>query len=393
MVKEIMYYHRSIEKDILESLEDFAVTAILGPRQCGKSTLAKYIISNIPNTIYLDLERPSDLNKLSDPEWFLTSNKGKLFCIDEIQRKPDLFPVIRSLVDDWEGKGHFIILSSASQDLIKQSSETLAGRVSYHRLTPFTWQEISNDYSMEDYLVKGGFPGSLLTTSMDISMRWRENFIITFIERDLLQWSAITPQTMHRLWQMLAHINGQVLNYSALGNSLGVSNTTVKNYIDLLYGTYMVNVIQPYHSNAGKRVVKSPKIYISDPGIINSFTGILSFNQLSGHPSLGSVWETVVLHNLLASFPFVKFYYYRTSQGAEMDFVLKYGSKILAIECKASLSPSISKGNYISFKDTKAEKMLVVIPAKSGWEKDQNTKIVSIQEAIQFIREYFFQVE
>ncbi len=227
-----MYYHRSIENDIFESLENYAVTAILGPRQCGKSTLAKFIIPGIPNTIYLDLERPSDLNKLSDAEWFFTSNKGKLFCIDEIQRKPDLFPIIRSLVDDWGGKGHFIILGSASQDLLKQSSETLAGRISYHRLTPFTLFEITKDYSIDDYLVKGGFPGSLLTTSMKISMRWRENFITTFIERDLLQWSGISPQTMRRLWQMLAHINGQILNYSALGNSLGVSNTTIKNYID-----------------------------------------------------------------------------------------------------------------------------------------------------------------
>lgn len=387
-----MYFHRTIENDILESLENYAVTAILGPRQCGKSTLAKFIISKIPDTIYLDLERPSDLSKLTDAEWFFTSNKGKLFCIDEIQRKPDLFPVIRSLVDDWGGKKHFIILGSASQDLIKQSSETLAGRISYHRLTPFTLKEISNTYTIEDYLVKGGFPGSLLTNSIDVSMRWRENFITTFIERDLLQWSGISPQTMRRLWQMLAHINGQLLNYSALGNSLGVSNTTIKNYIDLLYGTYMVDVIPPFLTNAGKRIVKSPKIYISDSGIINSFTGVLSFNQLSGHPSLGSVWEAVVLLNLKANFPFVKFYYYRTSQGAEMDFILEYGSKILAIECKASLSPNLNKGNYISFKDIKAEKMLVIFPAKSGWEKDQDTKIVSIREAIDYIRNYFFQL-
>ena len=388
-----MYYHRNIENDIFESLENYAVTAILGPRQCGKSTLAKFIIPGIPNTIYLDLERPSDLNKLSDAEWFFTSNKGKLFCIDEIQRKPDLFPIIRSLVDDWGGKGHFIILGSASQDLLKQSSETLAGRISYHRLTPFTLDEITKDYSIDDYLVKGGFPGSLLTTSIEISMRWRENFITTFIERDLLQWLGISPQTMRRLWQMLAHINGQILNYSALGNSLGVSNTTIKNYIDLLHGTYMLDVIPPFLTNTAKRIVKSPKIYISDSGIINSFTGVLSFNQLSGHPSLGSIWETVVLLNLKASFPFVKFYYYRTSQGAEMDFILEFGSKILAVECKASLSPTLSKGNFISFEDTKAEKMLVVIPAKSGWEKDQNIIIASIQEAIDYIQKYFFSTD
>lgn len=385
-----MYYNRLIETEILDALEKYPVTAILGPRQVGKSTLAKYIIAKKSNVVYLDLERPSDLNKLDDAEWFFHTNKGSLFCIDEIQRKPELFPVIRSLVDDWGGKGHFLILGSASQDLLKQSSETLAGRISYHKLSPFSWPEISADYSMEDYLVKGGFPGSLITKKMEDSLHWRENFIRTFLERDLLQWTGASPQTIRRLWQMLSYINGQVVNYSSLGNSLGISNTSVKNYIDLLNGTYMLEMLPPYLINSGKRIIKSPKVYFADSGLINSFSGILSFNQLSGHPSLGSVWESVVLLNLKANFPFFRFYFYRTSHGAEIDFIIEYGSKILAIECKASLSPKLRKGNFISMEDVKAEKMLVVFPGNSGWEKSQNIHIVSIQEAIDYVREYFF---
>lgn len=387
-----MYYNRSIEEDIQRSIETFAVTAILGPRQCGKSTLAKYIIAKKENTLYLDLERPSDLNKLADAEWFFTANRGKLFCIDEIQRLPNIFPLIRSLVDEWGGKGHFLIMGSASQDLLRQSSETLAGRISYHRLTPFSLSEINMQYSLEDYLIKGGFPGSLLTQTITDSLRWRENFITTFIERDLLQWSGISPQTMRRLWQMLAHVNGQVVNYSVLGNSLGVSNTTVKNYIDLLHGTYMVEIVSPYLTNTGKRIVKSPKVYLCDSGLINVFTGVLTYNQLLGHPSLGAIWEAVVLSNLKANFPFVDICYYRTNHGAEMDFILEHGQKIIALECKASLSPTISKGSHNSFQDVRAEKMLVVIPAKTGWERSSKILVVSLAEAINYIHNFFGEI-
>ncbi|HUX53474.1 MAG TPA: ATP-binding protein [Williamwhitmania sp.] len=385
-----MYYSRFIEADIQQSLETSAVTAILGPRQCGKSTLAKHIISERANALYLDLERPSDLSKLADAEWFFSTNKGRLFCIDEIQRLPNLFPLIRSLVDEWGGKGHFLLLGSASQDLIRQSSETLAGRISYHRLTQFSLMEINKDYTLEEYLVKGGFPGSLLANTMNESVRWRENFVTTFIERDLLQWTGISPQTMRRLWQMLSHLNGQVVNYSVVANSLGVSHTTVKNYIDLLHGTYMLEILPPFVTNSGKRIVKSPKVYLSDCGIINTFTGVLNYNQLLGHPSLGALWETIVLMHLKAHFPFLNIYYYRTSHGAEMDFILEYGQKRIALECKVSLSPTLSKGNHNAFQDVEADKLLIVIPANAGWEKSSNMLVSSIAEAIKFIQQFFF---
>ena len=386
-----MYYKRLIEKEIIDSLAAFPVVAILGPRQCGKSTLANHLSENLPErkTIYIDLELPSDLQKLDDSEWFFSTNQGKLICIDEIQRKPELFPVIRSLTDKWKGNGHFLVLGSASQDLIKQSSETLAGRISYHQLTPFLYSEIKHDYSLEEYLVRGGFPRSLTASDDLISNRWRENFITTFIERDLLQFVGIMPQVMRRLWQMLAHLNGQTINYSSLGNSLGISNTSIKNYIDLLSETFMIEAVQPYLKNIGKRIIKSPKIYISDTGLINTFLGVNSFNQLMGHPVFGSLWESFVLNSLKAYFPFYNFFHYRTSHGAEIDFVIEYGAKTIAVECKSSKSPKLSKGSYNSMIEIACEQMLIICPVEEGWSMKKNVFVVTALEAIEHIGNYF----
>lgn len=384
-----MYIKRLLEKSIEKSIRHFPVTAILGPRQCGKSTLAKHLIKKIDNALYIDLELPSDLDKLENAEWFLQSNKDKLICIDEIQRLPGLFQIIRSLVDQWGKKGHFLLLGSASQDLIKQSSQTLAGRISYHYLSPFLFSEIHDTYSLEEYLIKGGFPGSLISVDDDISVEWRENFITTFIERDVLQWKSIMPAALRRLWQILAQNNGQVINYSMIGNVLNVSSQTIKSYIDLLHGTFMLDIIPPYLPNINKRVVKSPKIYIKDSGFICTFAGIRNFNQLSGHLLLGSVWETVVLQNLKANLPNVGFYFYRTSHGAEIDFVLEYAGKSLAVECKSSLSPKLSKGNHISFEDINSEKLLLVIPTDKGYQKSEYITVASISEGVDFAKNYF----
>jgi len=386
-----MYLHRFIEEDVKKSLSHFPVTAIIGPRQCGKSTLVKHIIKNSPQTIYLDLERPSDLRKLDDAEWFLTSQRGKLICIDEIQRKPELFPLLRSLVDEWGTSGCFLILGSASRDLLKQSSESLAGRIMYISLTPFLWKELDGKHSLEQYFVQGGFPRSLLANDADISFRWRESFITTFLERDLKQWSGFSPVAMRRLWQMLAHTNGQIVNYSTLANSLGISTPTVKNYIDLLAGTFMVNVIQPYISNLGKRLVKSPRIYIADSGITTALQGLRTFEDLSGHPAFGAVWEQIVLANLYGVFPEASFFYYRTSNGAETDFVMTYRNKIFAIECKASYSPILSKGNYNAFEDIKPDHVFVVSPAPEGWSMKSGIDVVSLDEVVKRINGYFEQ--
>ncbi|MDR3049731.1 MAG: ATP-binding protein [Elusimicrobiota bacterium] len=372
-----MYLKRGIEKQIAASIKNFPVTAITGPRQCGKSTLAKHLMQEFKNTIYLDLERPRDLAKLNDAELFLTANKNSLICIDEIQRKPEIFPLIRSLVDEWDRNGCFIILGSASRDLLKQSSETLAGRISYKRLTPFLFDELNN-ISIEKYISCGAFPKSILSKSYETSFEWRENFITTFLERDLLQWQYFTPTTMQKLWKMLAFTNGQTANYSQLAGSLGISDTSVKNYIDLLSSAYMIEVTPPYFSNLGKRLVKAPKIYISDAGITAALLNVSSFSQLAGHPSIGAIWESVVLANIKGWYPNAQVYHYRTSSQSEMDFVIEIKGKIFAVECKASHSPILSKGSYFAIEDIKPLKTFVAIPFEDNWNIKENIKVVSL---------------
>ncbi len=381
-----MYIPRKIESEVRDGIASNPVTAVIGPRQCGKSTLVKNLIRGNPDVIYLDLERPSDLRKLDEPEWFFTSQKEKLICIDEIQRKPDLFPLIRSLTDEWGRNGRFLVLGPASRDLLKQSSETLAGRITYIRLTPFIWEEIKVNHSLEEYMVKGGFPRSLLN-DFSRSVRWREHFITTFLERDLLQWAGVSPLTMRRLWQMLAHNNGQTLNLSSLGGSLGVSQTTVRNYIDLLEATFMLKSVRPFYSNTGKRLVKSPKVYESDTGILAALLGLSDFADISGHPVYGSLWETMVLSNLAGELPASEILFYRTNQGAEMDFIVERRGIRIAIECKASLSPSLTRGNRSAMQDIQADFTLVVSPLEQGWDMKDGVKIVSLSQMISFFRE------
>jgi uncharacterized protein len=386
-----MYYSRILENVILEDLKTFPVIAILGPRQSGKTTLSNHIITHHLKkpVLYLDLERPSHLRKLEDAEWFLSEHRDHFICIDEIQRRPELFPLLRSLSDEWGSNGHFLILGSASIDLIRQSSESLAGRISYHRLRPFTSFELKGDFSQEELLLKGGFPRSLLNQSNQASQRWRENFITTFVERDLFQWKSLSPQTMQRLIQMLAHLNGQLLNFSALANSLDVSSVTVRNYMDILTGAFIIEMLPPFLSNAGKRVSKSPKLYFTDTGLITALKNIQTISGLLGHPALGALWESFVLHHIRAQFPMLQVFYYRTSHGAELDFILEYGGKILAVECKSSLAPNLGKGNYISFEDTKAQLLLVVAPVKSGWRIREKVFVQSVKEAMIGIADFF----
>lgn len=382
------YISRYIENDLQIALQQVPVTALIGPRQCGKSTLAKLIIESLHNVVYLDLNRPSDLQKLEDAEWFFSSQKESLFCVDEIQRRPELFTVLRSLVDEWGGNGKFLILGSASRDLLKQSSESLAGRITYKKLTPFLWAEINDRISLESYIDRGGFPRSILSSNDNISFTWREDFISTFLERDLLQWKGFSTLTMRRLWQMLAHVNGQTVNFSLLGNSLGVSNVTIRNYIDLLAGTFMVEVIPPYTSNRGKRMVKSPRVYISDSGVTSALLNLKGFNDLAGHPAFGAIWEQVVLSNLKGHFPGAEFFFYRTSAGAELDFVMHNRNRTYAIECKSSLSPKLTKGFYNAVDDIQPHHSFVVSPVNKGWGISKYIDVVSISELVSSIQQF-----
>lgn len=384
-----MYFSRKIEASVVKALQNNPVVAVIGPRQCGKTTIVKHLLNQIKNSIYLDLERPSDLQKLDNPEWFLSSQKGKLICIDEIQRKPDLFPLIRSLVDEWNSVGVFLILGSASRELLMQSSESLAGRISYKRLTPFLWSEIIGNNSLEEYFSRGGFPRSLLSSDSESSFLWRNEFISTFLERDLLFWKNFTTTTMHRVWQMLAHLNGQTADYSTLARSLNVSSVTVKNYIDLLESTFMIEVLPAYHSNMGKRLIKAPKIYIADSGTTAALLGLKSFAAISGHPAIGAIWEQIVLSNLKGSFPDASFYFYRTAHGAEIDLVMYYKNSVFALECKNTMTPSLSKGNYSAIDDIQPKHTFVVTPNEVGWSMKQGIDVVSIDELISKLQENF----
>ncbi|MBR1589152.1 MAG: ATP-binding protein [Kiritimatiellae bacterium] len=356
-----MYIKRRLEESIRRALGRNPVAAVLGPRQCGKSTLVKHLREEMGPSVYLDLERPSDLAKLSDPELFFSRHKEELICIDEIQRKSDLFPVIRSLCDDWGGNGHFLVLGSASRDLIRQSSESLAGRIRYERLTPFLFSELDGaDWTK--CLSRGGFPRAYLASSNNASNEWHESFIQTFLERDLLFWRDFVPETMRRLWRMLAHENAHMINYSRLAASLGVSDMTIKRYIDLLKETFMVDVVPPYISNLGKRLVKTPKVYLCDTGLTCALLGLGAFDEIYAHPAFGGCWEQMVLANVRGLYPDADVSFYRTSAGAEMDFVVKKGRRTVALACKASTAPSVGKGTYFALDAIRPDAAYVVAP-------------------------------
>jgi uncharacterized protein len=254
-------------------------------------------------------------------------------------------------------------------------------------LSPFMHSEINSLVLLEKFLSRGGFPRSILAGDDVISLEWRNDFITSFIERDLMQYSGFHPVVMRRLWQMLAHNNGQTVNYSALGNSLGISNVTVRNYIDLLEGTFMIEVVRPLFSNLGKRLVKAPKVYIADQGITNALLGLSSFDQLAGHPALGSVWEQVVLMHLKSHWPDLVISFYRTAGGAELDLVLKSGEKTIAFECKASRSPVLTRGNYSAIADVKPLTTFIVAPVEKGWPVHPGIEVVSLGELLSAIED------
>ena len=373
------YIRRALERDLATSLGESPVVAVLGPRQCGKSTLIRHLAEKRKNSVFLDLERPSDLAKLADPEFYLSRLRGRLVCIDEIQSRPDLFPVLRALCDENRKAGQFMISGSASHDLIQRSSESLAGRIAYSRLTPFLYGELGKT-DLERYLLRGGFPLSYGAKDDAAAFRWLDNFIRTFLERDLRFWRNVPPATMQRLWKMLAHCNGQTMNYARLGASLGVADTTVRSYVDLLRDTFMVEQIPPYVSNLKKRLVKSPKVYLSDSGITNALLGLTSFEDLYSHPAYGACWEQVVLANIRGLRPSAEIFFYRDSNGNEVDFVVKSGSRVVAVECKCSSAPSVSSGTYAALDDVRPAKAIVVAPVKEGYALNERIDVVGLAE-------------
>lgn len=357
------------------------IIGVLGPRQVGKTTLVKNFMAQADTPcIYLDMERPSDFQKLEEPELYFQNHRDKCVIIDEIQLRPELFALLRSEVDVERKPLRFIILGSASPDIIRQSSESLAGRISYIHLMPLSMTELDAGQRNELHF-RGGFPESTLASSEKQAKRWLDDFISTYIERDLpLLGLPAAPMLTRRLWEMLAWQSGQLLNASAIGNSLGISYHTVKTYIDFIEGAFMIKTLQPFHANVSKRLVKSPKLYISDTGVLHRLLRIQSMEQLSGMPILGASFETFALQQILSNQPEdTDLYFYRTHAGTEVDFVLTRASEPVAcIEVKYSSTPTLTKSLHAGIDDLKTNQNFIIVPESEVYQKKPNIVIAGL---------------
>lgn len=367
-----------------KALQEVPAVAILGPRQCGKTTLARQLVKAFEDVLYLDLERPSDLARISDPEALFAANPGSLICIDEIQRVPELFPVMRVAIDLDRRPGRFLILGSASRDLIRQSSETLAGRIRYLELTPFLSGEVAEEEGLVTHWLRGGFPLSWLAADDEASFEWRLDFIRDFLERDIpMLQPRIPPNRVRRLWTMLAHLQGQLLNMASLSSALGVSGPTIRNYIDLLEGAFMVRRLAPYAANLKKRLVKSPKLYLRDSGILHTLLNVNDRNTLLGHPVYGLSWEGFCLENILARCRrTVQPYFFRTVRGAEIDLVLEQGDQKVAVEFKVSAAATPQRGFWTALKDLEIERSWIIAPLKGESYPIHGAQVASLNTFI-----------
>jgi uncharacterized protein len=375
---------------IKHSLSEFPAVALLGPRQAGKTTLARIIASEQENSLYLDLERPSDLAKLTDPELFLSRHTDHFIVLDEVQRQPELFSVLRALIDEKRTPGRFLLLGSASPQLLHQASESLAGRISFHELAPFDVSEIKPVHlELQDFWMRGGYPLSWLAKSDTASIAWRESFISTHLERDIPSFGIRVPgTTLRRFWQMLAHLHGQLWNASRLAAGFGVSAPTVQHYLDILEATYMLRRLPPLQANLGKRLVKSPKVYLRDSGILHALLGISNLNELAGHPVVGASWEGWVLEQiaqLIGSQWQLSFY--RTASGAEIDIVAERGNQKIGFEIKFSSAPALSKGFWSAMSDLKLDHAYVIAPVVNGYPLTTNVDVVPASALAKLLQE------
>ncbi len=375
------YIFRTAEKDILRLLSHFPAVAIVGPRQVGKTSLAQHIAKEWTRpTLYLDLENPQDLNKLSDPFLFLESLQEQTVILDEIQRVPNLFPILRGLIDRHRVPNRFILLGSASPDLIRDSSETLAGRIAYFELSPLSHLETGALSPYKTHWLRGGFPESLLAINEQNSMDWRDNFIKTYLERDLPMLGLnANPMLTRRLWTMLAHWNGNLLNFESIGNSLGVTGVTIRRYIDFFEASYLIRRLQPWFSNISKRLVKTPKIYIRDTGILHALLAIGSFEELQGHPAIGASWEGYVIQEIATLLPpRYELYFYRTQDGTEADLVIvKGGIPDILVEIKYNSAPSITKSLITAAFDLKTRRNVIVAPVLDNYPLRDGFEVLS----------------
>lgn len=373
-----MIERRNLKKRIRESLKRSRIVALVGPRQCGKTTLARAFMP-VDSYNYFDLEDPSSLARLSQPMTALECLKG-LIVIDEIQRMPDLFPVLRVLADRLPLPARFLILGSASPNLLSQAPESLAGRIETISMSGFGLPELGIS-AYESHWLRGGFPPSFLAGSEQDSLAWRKNFIQTFLEQDLRQWGIMAPSlTLLRFWTMLAHYNGQLWNVSEPARSLGISEPTVRRYLDILTGLFMVRQLQPWHANLKKRQIRSPKIYFRDTGLLHQLLGIRLKKDLFSHPKCGASWEGYVIEEVLKIANPDEQYFWRTHNGAEIDLVVVKNGRIFGVECKWIDAPRLTPSMRIAKDDLKLEKIIVVYPGKRRYEIAKNIHAIPLQE-------------
>jgi len=358
---------------------------LLGPRQSGKTTLAHAIAETRPAT-YLDLESEADRARLAEPELYFADHTGELVILDEVQRMPGLFETLRGVLDrgrrEGKGAGRFLLLGSAGIELLSQSGETLAGRVAFQELSPLDATEVGAG-GLDPLWLRGGFPESFLAADDVISLRWREDFIRTYLERDVPQLGPRIPaETLRRLWTMLAHQQGGLLNAAQLARSLGVSGKTVAHYLDLMVDLLLVRHLQPHLTNAGKRLVRSPKVYVRDSGLVHALLGIADKEALLGHPVAGGSWEGLVIENIVAvAGPQCQAGFYRTSGGAEVDLVLSWpNGQTWAIEVKRSLAPKLDRGFHSSLEDLEPSRSFVVYPGLERFQLGASTEAIGLDE-------------
>ncbi len=373
-------FERQVNQVLQQYLQEFPAVAILGPRQAGKTTLAHQIAESLPVTavgqpsLYLDLEAPADIAQLGDPSAFFAAHADRLVVLDEVQRMPGLFAVLRGVIDQRRRVGarsaQFLLLGSASMDLLAQSSESLAGRLAYVELGPFVVTELPAGQAAAPgaLWLRGGFPDSYLARSDAASLRWRQQFITTYLERDIPQLGPRIPaQTLRRLWTMLAYEQAQILNAARLAASLGVSGQTIARYLDLLCDLLLVRRLEPWARQSSKRLVKAPKVFVRDSGVVHALLGLGSQRDLLAHPVVGGSWEGWIIENLLACVPpQTQASYYRTAVGAEIDLLLELpGNRVWAIEIKRSSAPTVSRGFHVACDDVAATRRIVVSSANA----------------------------
>lgn len=374
---------RRLHERLQYLLAEYPAVALIGPRQVGKTTVAMEIADS-EDAVYLDLESPGDLARLSDPELYLSDHEDRLVILDEVHRLPGLFQSLRGLIDRGRRRGRrsgrFLLLGSASMDLLRQSGETLAGRIAYLELGPFDVLEIG-ERNQDALWVRGGFPDSFLAVGDRRSLEWRENFIRTYLERDVPQLGPRIPaETLRRFWVMLGHTQGGVLNAAALARGLGVSGKTVSRYLDLMVDLLLVRRLPPWRRNVGKRLVKSPKIYVRDSGIVHALLGLVSKDDIVGHPVVGASWEGFVIETLLSVAPNrAETSFYRSSGGAEIDLVLTLpGRDPWAIEVKRSLDPRPRKGFHSGCEDVRPAAKFVAYPGDERYRVAADTEAIPV---------------